>query len=134
MKIIPNNNYGYSDQPQEGSRTPWGLVQGIKVLAPGLVSVWTASHGGIWVAPQLRERIEGHKRTAFYEEDCEWAKVHAAYPSAFPDECAKHGPETLKRYFPNWDQTGLSDMTIKEISLFYSKRSLPPMQRTGLSR
>lgn len=89
-------------EPSLGSSSPWGSVQGVEEIAPGLVSVWTASHGGIWVAPHLRESIEGHTRTAFYEEDCEWLKIHATYPSKFPDGCADHGVAVLKKYFPGW--------------------------------
>ena len=92
--------------PSVGSATPWGRAEGLETIAPGLISVWTGSHGGIWVSPHLREGIEGHKRTAFYEEDCEWLKIHATYPSAFPDGCADHGPAVLKKYFPGWSPHG----------------------------
>ena len=57
--------------------TPWGAVQQQEKLCEGLYFLSTASHGGIWVAPELRDRVPKCnnflKSRAFWEEDCDWA-------------------------------------------------------------
>jgi len=61
-------------------QSPWGAVQQERVLAPGIVQVHTAGHGGIWLSPerqaQLPEwarQIEGAycPKPQWWEEDCE---------------------------------------------------------------
>ena len=48
-------------------------------------SVSTASHGGIWLAPNMRERIPPpFNRAGWYEEDCEWSIPATFIPEAFP--------------------------------------------------
>ena len=58
-----------------GSHTPWGAAQDVTELAPGIVSVSTASHGGIKVCSTMNKRIPAVFRCAdgWYEEDCDWA-------------------------------------------------------------
>jgi hypothetical protein len=73
--------------PIEGSPTPWGPVQQFEELAPGIVQVSTAGHGGIWVSAERLEKMPV-KRTAFsqggwFEEDVDWALVAIAFPEAF---------------------------------------------------
>jgi hypothetical protein len=62
------------------TRTPWGPAQGAKELAPGIMSYFTASHGGIRLSPerqrQLREHYKGSNflgNFEWWEEDCDWA-------------------------------------------------------------
>ena len=86
--------------PSVGSSTPWGRAQTAEQLAPGLVSVTTAGHGGIWVAPDRRAALGSRK--AWYEEDCEWAKVAKVYPDDFEARVAQYVGPTLEHYYPNW--------------------------------
>jgi len=37
--------------------SPWGEVQHVESIADGVYLVSTASHGGVWLAPPLRERL-----------------------------------------------------------------------------
>jgi len=62
--------------------SPWGAVQHQEVLAPGIVRVHTASHGGIWLSPERQAQLpEWAKQIAgsyapkpqWWEEDCEAA-------------------------------------------------------------
>jgi hypothetical protein len=62
--------------------SPWGAVQKQKVLAPGIVQVFTAGHGGIWLSPERQAQLpEWAKQIAssyapkpqWWEEDCEMA-------------------------------------------------------------
>jgi len=63
--------------PTIGSNTPWGPAQTVETLAPGVVLVSTASHGGVWVTPDLDETIPARVRKiareyapeGWYEED-----------------------------------------------------------------
>lgn len=60
--------------------TPWGLVQHTTILAPGIWSVSTESHGGIWLSPERRAALPEWAQNApsrycakptWWEEDCE---------------------------------------------------------------
>lgn len=74
--------------------TPWGAAQQRETLAPGIVSVSTAGHGGIWLSPdRARELVKrfpgfvpftGHGN--WLEEDCDWAIAAIAWPEAFDAE------------------------------------------------
>lgn len=74
--------------PRVGSSTPWGPALTARPVhgLPGAVDVTTASHGGIWLPPNLVERMpEGHRRT-WHEEDCEAVVVlYALEVPARPD-------------------------------------------------
>jgi hypothetical protein len=60
---------------KKGSRSPWGSVQTSRSLAAGIVSVSTASHGGIHVSAALNSEIPESLRASngWYEEDCQAA-------------------------------------------------------------
>lgn len=72
--------------------TPWGAAQTVRNLAPGVVHVTTASHGGFLVTDEvlakwpvgLRE-LEPFAGHGAYEEDCDWSIVALAMPELFPD-------------------------------------------------
>jgi hypothetical protein len=60
--------------------TPWwGKVHHQTEMSPGIWLCSTASHGGVWVDPNLRDRIPEEARTTdhstcpWYEEDCDAA-------------------------------------------------------------
>lgn len=63
--------------PQEGHDSPWGPIDNADVLADGIVSVHTPSHGGIWLSNARLAQMPSDQRStdAWYEEDCE-----AAFP------------------------------------------------------
>jgi len=79
--------------------SPWGRVQNQKELAPGIIAVSTASHGGIWVAPDLLAKMPiqstAYSEGGFFEEDCDWALVALAFPYAF-DAAALAVAEKMK--------------------------------------
>jgi hypothetical protein len=62
--------------------TPWGSTQGQDTLAPGIVSVYTAGHGGIVLSPERQKQLLAKgvepnsnflKSNQYWEEDCDWA-------------------------------------------------------------
>ncbi len=70
--------------PQEGHPSPWGPVHHAEDIADGIVSVHTASHGGLWLSPARLDLMDPSERSTdgWYEEDCE-----AAFPlRRFRDE------------------------------------------------
>ena len=92
--------------------SPWGHVQYQTVIAPNIVSVETAGHGGLKVLPRLNRCIPDYLRNdnGWYEEDCEWAKVFIGleqYILSEGDERSiniiKKGDhkETLKNWYPD---------------------------------
>lgn len=66
--------------PVLGGPSPWGRIDLVTVLAEGIVSVSTPSHGGIWLSQERVEQIPEALRTPspeyspkphWWEEDCE---------------------------------------------------------------
>jgi hypothetical protein len=88
--------------------TPWGVSQGApEVLAPGIVSYSTASHGGIWLDPEHLEKVpaawrgarfSGSQTSPWFEEDCDWALVALTFPEAFSADAQA----LAKRAFAHW--------------------------------
>lgn len=85
--------------PVVGDASPWDRIQHVREVAPGIVSVDTAGHGGYWLSPQrvadMRARVP-HLLTPstfypldsagqWFEEDCECCRVVLAFPDLFPD-------------------------------------------------
>lgn len=66
-------------------RSPWGKVQHCNQIAEGIVSVSTASHGGLKLSIERNNQIpEGaRKSSGWYEEDCEWSIVALVFPKDF---------------------------------------------------
>lgn len=62
--------------------TPWGAWDYCRQLAPGIFSVGTPSHGGIFVSAEVNKRIPEYAQQSahnlpgetgqWYEEDCDW--------------------------------------------------------------
>lgn len=88
--------------------SPWGAVQGGEVLAQGIVSVYTAGHGGIKLDAVRNAQVPAEARNAggWYEEDCEWSIPALCFPEAFPDRpgmeksMAQYAKESCQNYFP----------------------------------
>ena len=57
--------------------TPWGKADSSEILAPGIISYSTPSHGGIWLAPERQKELDYSKNwlksPAWWEEDCDWS-------------------------------------------------------------
>jgi hypothetical protein len=82
--------------------TPWGAPQHITLLAEGIRSVSTASHGGVKLSPERNAQMPDYMRNedGWYEEDSEWAKVAVVFPDAFgADVVTAYG--TLRNWEPD---------------------------------
>ena len=94
--------------PVVGGSSPWGQIQHAETFADGLVMVSTASHGGLWVRPDLESLIPANCKsiarqyapTGWYEEDCDCAIPLALLPgvSAREREYAQRMVRTDKRF------------------------------------
>jgi hypothetical protein len=83
------------------SSTPWGQVQHQKQLAPGIVMVSTAGHGGIWLSPERQAQLPAWAleisnsygpKPMWWEEDCESMVVLYV----FFEEIGRHFPSMTK--------------------------------------
>ncbi len=89
---------------QTGTQTPWGPAQTVKRVADGIWTLDTSGHGGYYVAPMLRLQMPAGLASiktycgapGWYEEDCDWAIVAAAFPQHFSAQHRYFAFETLK--------------------------------------
>jgi len=86
-----------------GGRTssPWGHIQTRETLAPGIVAVTTASHGGIWLSWSRHKQVKERFGPTFaggpwYEEDCDWARVAVTFPEAFTADAVAAAEATIR--------------------------------------
>ncbi|MCS8414868.1 hypothetical protein N0754_19260 [Pseudomonas aeruginosa] len=83
--------------------SPWGEIQQVKEVAPGIERVSTAGHGGYRLG---HERVERMRQLIgltqeWYEEDEEAALVEAAFPDAFePARAARRLHLTYPDHMP----------------------------------
>lgn len=87
----------------EFKTSPWGLVQLHRELAPGIIHVYTAGHGGIWLSPERQAQLpawaleisSGYcEKPTWWEEDCEamviayvfWEELKRYHPAAITKE------------------------------------------------
>lgn len=86
------------------SSSPWGAVQQQSDIAPGIISVSTAGHGGFWVSPERWARIMALfpefrpycGQTQWLEEDCEWALAALAFHAEFQPQDIYHAIQTAR--------------------------------------
>ena len=93
--------------------TPWGISDGKEVLAEGIISYSTPSHGGIWLSEERKAQLPPGLDNflhdlRWWEEDCDWCVPYIL----FKDDFQKNGTaykfienlssayETAKRYHP----------------------------------
>ncbi len=99
--------------------TPWGRSDSQTVLAEGIISYGTPSHGGIWLSAERRAKLPAgiknflsdHKcvtDNSWWEEDCDWVvpylffqKDIRAHGTAFKfEENLAAAYESAKAYHP----------------------------------
>lgn len=94
--------------PRKGEQCPWGTIQYADPMPdlPGVVSVGTAGHGGLWIPLERRGELpKGWRHRAWLEEDCEaviglwWL----GYTHDGDPEWSARARRTLAAYFPGLD-------------------------------
>jgi hypothetical protein len=87
--------------------TPWGRVQSVESIAPGIDFYATASHGGYYLSAEMNSRIpvEFKKSTmneqglhGWYEEDCDWAIVVFCLKEYFGQAYYESAVKAVKRF------------------------------------
>lgn len=92
------------------ARTPWGQSDSYEVVAPGIVSYSTPSHGGYRLTPErcavVRQLLADRGCAGFepfagwpwFEEDCDWCLVALAFPEHFPASAQADAEATFARH------------------------------------
>jgi hypothetical protein len=75
----PNSEYAIP------SLSPWGPIETLRFIAPGIYAASTPNHGGIHLSPTLNADMPDDMRSAngWYEEDSKWSFVALKYPAPF---------------------------------------------------
>jgi hypothetical protein len=80
---------GQEMQDRQPTTTPWGQVQEVRSIAPGISVLSTASHGGIYLAPELNDQVPDQVKEqtfnglgfqGFYEEDEDAQLIRVLFP------------------------------------------------------
>lgn len=87
--------------------TPWGVSQTTKVLAPGIIDVSTAGHGGIHLDEERNALVPPYMRSVdgWYEEDVDWTIVAAVFPQAFSPKLQASAEEIMRNWLPEIYET-----------------------------
>lgn len=93
-----------SRQPFRGSETPWGPVQTVEPVVPGVVNISTAGHGGYWCSPARWEEllrlfpdINPWAGPGWLEEDCDWAFAALTWPEVVEGQTLYHAIASVQR-------------------------------------
>jgi hypothetical protein len=85
--------------PKVGSRCPFGKIDSVTNVAPGIWQVSTPSHGGYKVSSEYRKNMPSPWNTKlWFEEDCEWAIIVAFNPNLAT--IIGDPKRTLENYYP----------------------------------
>lgn len=89
-------------EPVAPTTSPWGVPQSSKRLACGIWSITTASHGGIWLSPELNAGVPDYMadEAGWYEEDLAWAVPAVVYAETFQDTIGA-AMRILRVYMPD---------------------------------
>jgi hypothetical protein len=85
------------------TNTPWGPAQQKVAYGRGINFYSTAGHGGYKVSTKLNASMPDHLRIpdGWYEEDCDWARVVAAFPDRFSVNVQDAAKKTLAKWAPD---------------------------------
>ena len=81
------------------TNTPWGPPQTVEVIAHGIFSVSTASHGGFYLDPDRNAEVPDYFKAStfnrlgdsgWYEEDCDWCIPALVFPDEFAAKLGAH--------------------------------------------
>lgn len=79
-----------NDPPRVEGMSPWGKVQDAEEVAPGIISVTTPSHGGMWLSDERRAQMPEALRAVpttpggnWYEQDVDAMLVILSFPDLF---------------------------------------------------
>lgn len=88
-----------------GTACPWGHIQSSRIVAPGIVHITTASHGGYRLDEPTYHAMPPHLRECsftkdqWFEEDCSWCAVVLAFPHHFGPGMVEAARQTHERMY-----------------------------------
>ena len=84
--------------------SPWGNIQTRREVAPGIIEVTTASHGGVLLAHSRLQEMPKNERTSdgWYEEDCEAAFVYKHFTANGTIETSDEERADIQRWCERW--------------------------------
>lgn len=94
--------------------TPWGTSQTVKQIAPGLLTVTTAGHGGLclsaprWLELRGKFPFRSYAGECWLEEDCDYCFAVIVWPECFSPEGVAAAVRMVNTYRP--DYPGAVDM------------------------
>lgn len=96
------SRYGHN-RISEGSRSPWGALQGHDPVAAGIDAVWTAGHGGFKLSPERAAEVDPAwaEPAGWYEQDCAWAKAYITHHRDLKPSDVEHAHREARKYFPD---------------------------------
>jgi hypothetical protein len=80
---------GLEMQDRQPTTTPWGQVQEVRTIAPGVSVLSTACHGGLYLFPELNAQVPDQVKEqtfnglgfqGFYEEDEDAQLIRDLFP------------------------------------------------------
>lgn len=89
--------------------TPWGQIQSENECMPGVWSLSTPGHGGLWLTEDRQHQLEllfqfePFAGVPWYEEDQDWAAVTIAFHQEDTDESVFFAVETALFGGDRWD-------------------------------
>ena len=85
------------------AQTPWGCADFSYRYGEGITRHSTPSHGGFQLDAARNALVYAayRNRDGWYEEDCQWSKVAAAFPSLFTSFERRCADETLRNFEPD---------------------------------
>ncbi len=91
--LIKNSGVGYSEFKRKNIDrlwSPWGQIIEKTTVVDGIDFVETCGHGGFILSPEMSLEIPPHlsNGTLYYEQDCESALIHLAFPDVFKESIA----------------------------------------------
>lgn len=107
----PGNDWGAT--PTSAS-SPWGAVQTSDELAPGVLAVSTAGHGGLKLSAERNRAVHPALRQSngWYEEDDEANIVAHFHPDVYPDADREQIAQRLRDNWPEeWEQATGEQLT-----------------------
>lgn len=129
--------------------TPWGAVQHATEIAPGIVNISTARHGGFWLSPGRMldfwfSEEETFAGKPWYEEDCDWALVVIGFAKHFERQSIAYAVRSIQsgnREYPKWwlenDPRGraivlTADKYFEERKSMWQRGSMSTTNRRGI--
>jgi len=85
-----------------GGDSPWGEIQEVQAMAPGMDVAYTAGHGGLKLTPERNAEVDpAWREDAWYEEDCAWSKAVLTHHADLPEDYVTSAHETARRWYPD---------------------------------